>query len=358
VSQGGQDIRLLANHAVVLAAGTTAFIPPIEGLREALPWTSRDATNVAEVPERLVILGGGVVACESATWMAALGSEVTLVARSLLLPKNEPFAGELVARNLQKAGVKVLLRTSAESVSRQDPAASGEGRVHGGKVTVSIEGQDDIMADEIIVAAGRSPATAGLNLESVGLKSGGFVQADDRLTAQGDWLYAAGDINGKALLTHMGKYQGRLCGAIIAARAAGRSLDSNRFKILAPLAVPQVTFTDPEVASVGLTRREAQEQGFQVEDFEYDLAWIAGSSLLRDDYLGRANMIVDTNTNCLLGVTFVGTGVAELVHSATVAIVGRVPLDVLWHAVPSYPTVSEIWLRLLEAWNAKHFQTN
>jgi dihydrolipoamide dehydrogenase len=207
-----------------------------------------------------------------------------------------------------------------------------------------------------VVAAARTPATRDIGLERIGVDvsgSHGYLETDDHMTVQtgtGSWLYAIGDANGRALLTHMGKYQGRVAGDVIAARAEGRPIDGSRYRDLADHdMVPAVVFTDPQVASVGLTESRAREKGIEVEGVEYDLSAVAGASLLRDDYVGRAKLVVDRASDTLLGATFVGDDVAELLHSATTAVVGKVPLDTLWHVVPSYPTVSEVWLRLLEA---------
>jgi pyruvate/2-oxoglutarate dehydrogenase complex dihydrolipoamide dehydrogenase (E3) component len=345
-----------ARHAVVIATGTTAAVPPVPGLREALPWTSRDVTNLHEVPRRVAVVGGGVVACEAAVWLRGLGvTELTVVQRGpRLLARNEPFASDLLVERLREQGVRVLLSASLDSVRRDGPADTGTGRVHGGPVTLVVDGET-ITADEVVVATGRTPATADLGLDTVDLRPDrrGFLPTDDHLAVQGvpgEWLYAVGDVNGRALLTHMGKYQARICGAVIAARAEGRPLDGPGYRDVADHgAVPQVTFTDPQVASVGLTEAEARDKGGDVETVEYDLGWVAGASLLRDGYRGRAKLVIDRPSDTLLGATFVGPEVAELVHAATVAVVGKVPLSTLWHAVPSYPTLSEIWLRLLEA---------
>lgn len=353
----GSTRTVRARHAVVLATGTTATVPDVPGMRDALPWTSRDVTNLHEVPRRVAVVGGGVVACEAATWLRPLGvDELTLIGHGrALLGKNEPFAGELVAETFKEQGVRVHLGVAVDSVERDNPTDTGEGFVHGGEVRVRFGGQT-ITVDELVVAAGRTPASADIGLEAVGLDPAanhGFVRTDDHLQVagvDGDWLYAVGDINGRALLTHMGKYQARVCGTVIAARAEGRPLDGPRYTDVADHdVVPQVTFTDPEVASVGLTERDARDKGLDVETVKYNLASVSGASLLRDDYRGRAKLVIDRSTDTLVGATFVGAGVAELVHSATVAVVGKVPLETLWHAVPSYPTVSEIWLRLLES---------
>jgi dihydrolipoamide dehydrogenase len=342
-----------ARHAVVLATGTTAAVPPVPGLREARPWISRDVTNLHEVPGRVAVIGGGVVACEATVWLRGLGAEVTLIERGpRILARNEPFAGEMVVERLREIGVDVILDASVERVHRADPRDTGVGHVRGGEVEVSVSGRT-LTVDEVLVAAGRTPATGDLGLSSVGLADEGFVPTDDHMAVEGvggDWLYAVGDVTGRALLTHMGKYQARICGAVIGARAEGRGLDGPQYRDLAdPDCVPQVAFTDPQVASVGLTADGARAKGVDVEILQYDLGSVSGASLLRDGYRGKAMLVVDRSTDTLVGATFVGPEVAELVHAATVAVVGRVPLSTLWHVVPSFPTMSEVWLRLLES---------
>lgn len=354
----GVTRTITAREAVVLATGTTATVPDVPGLAEALPWTSRDVTNLHQVPKRVVVLGGGVVACEAATWLLGLGvEELTLVERGeRLLARAEPFAGELVRQGLQARGARVELGREVTRVTRDASRDKGIGHIAGGPVTVHL-GRRTVTADEVVVATGRTPTTRQLGLETLGIadrvaSNRGYVPVDDHLRVEGvagGWLYAVGDVNGRALLTHMGKYQGRIAGAVIAARARGeRATGKQHRDVAGDRVVPSVTFTSPEVASVGLTEAAARAAGTDVETVEYDLASVAGASLLRDDYVGRAKLVVDRSTDLLVGATFVGEGSAELLHSATVAIVGKVTLADLWHAVPSYPTVSEVWLRLLE----------
>jgi pyruvate/2-oxoglutarate dehydrogenase complex dihydrolipoamide dehydrogenase (E3) component len=346
---------LHARSAVVIATGTTAAIPLVEGLREARPWTSRDVTNLREVPPRVAVIGGGVVGCESATWLHGLGAEeLTIIEpESSLLANLEPFAGEIIAEQFRERGITVRVGTGVGSVQRPAVEDTGLGRIHGGPATIAA-GEVTFEVDEIVVAAGRKPTSAGIGLASVGVEPGehGYLDTDDHMAVigGGDWLYAVGDVNGRALLTHMGKYQARIAGDVIAARAEGRSIDGSRYTDIADHdMVPSVAFTDPEVASVGLTESAARGRGIDVEALEYDIGSVAGASLIRDDYAGRAKLVVDRATDTLVGATFVGTDVAELLHSATTAIVGKVSLQTLWHVVPSYPTVSEIWLRLLES---------
>ncbi|TMR28634.1 NAD(P)/FAD-dependent oxidoreductase [Actinomadura geliboluensis] len=342
---GGRRV-LTARHAVAVCTGTRAALPDLAGLADVRPWTSREATSAARVPARLAVVGGGVVACEMATAWRALGSEVVqLVRGSRLLPRMEPFAGELVAQGLRAAGVDVRFGASVTGVRRDGP------------VTLTLDGGETVTADEVLFATGRTPATADLGLETVGLDAGRPIEVDDTGLAAGvpgEWLYAAGDVNGRALLTHQGKYQGRIFGAVIADRAAGRTLDTAEWgRSVATAderAVPQVVFTDPEATAVGLTLEQATRAGHRVRAVDYDLGRVAGASLYADGYQGRARAVVDLDREILLGVTFVGAGVAELLHSATIAVAGEVPVSRLWHAVPAYPTISEVWLRLLETY--------
>ncbi|MFC8003812.1 dihydrolipoyl dehydrogenase family protein [Streptomyces olivaceus] len=338
---------LTARHAVAVCTGTGAALPPLDGLADVRPWTSREATAAERAPGRLIVVGGGVVAVEMATAWQALGSRVTLLVRGDggLLARMEPFAGELVAEALTDAGVDLRTNTSVESVTREN-----------GTVVAVTDSGDRFEADEILFATGRTPRTGDIGLETVGLEPGSWLSVDDSLRVEGhDWLYAVGDVNHRALLTHQGKYQARIAGAAIAARASGvPTLDSGPWGAHAATAdhdaVPQVVFTDPEAASVGLTLAEAEQAGHRVRAVDIDLATVAGASLYGEGYKGRARMVVDLEDEIVRGVTFVGPGVGELIHSATVAVVGQVPLSRLWHAVPSYPTISEVWLRLLEAY--------
>ncbi|MEV7901512.1 dihydrolipoyl dehydrogenase family protein [Streptomyces anulatus] len=343
----GTEHRLTARHAVAVCTGSRAVVPSLPGVEEARPWTSREATSAKEAPGRLVIVGGGVVGVEMATVWQALGSEVTLLIRgSGLLPKMEPFAGELVADALTEAGARIRTGVSATALRRPAPD---------GPVTVDLDDGDRIEADEILFATGRAPRTDDLGLETIGLEPGSWLTVDDSCRVEGtDWLYAVGDVNHRALLTHQGKYQARIAGAAIAARTGKTPLETAPWGAHAATAdhgaVPQVVFTDPEAASVGLTLAEAERAGHRVRAVDHDLAAVAGSGLYADGYRGRARMIVDLDREILLGVTFVGPGIGELLHSATIAVAGEVPIARLWHAVPAYPTISEVWLRLLETY--------
>jgi dihydrolipoamide dehydrogenase len=347
VEVGGRTIR--ARHAVILATGTAPKVPDIPGLREARPWTNRDATTSSRVPGRLAILGGGVVAAEMACLYAALGSKVTVVARGeRLLGRQEAFAGTAVAEALRRDGADLLFRTEATKVTRLGPT---------GEVTIDLDSGGQVVADEVLAALGRTPATEGLGLGTVGAETNedGYAVVNERMEVAGvvdggaPWLYAVGDVNGIALLTHMGKYQARACGDLVGARATGRPDDTPAMTPRADdLGSPQVVFADPEVAAVGLTEAQARERGISVRVIDLPMDAAAGPGLVAEGYQGQARIVVDQEAGVIVGATFVGQDVAELVHAATVAVVGAVPLTTLWHAVPSFPTMSEIWLRLLE----------
>jgi pyruvate/2-oxoglutarate dehydrogenase complex dihydrolipoamide dehydrogenase (E3) component len=341
--------RLRAERAVVLATGSVPVIPA--ALQDLAPWTSRDATGVVEVPDELVIIGGGVVAVEAATWLAALGSRVTMLVRGdTLLRGLEPFAGRHVLEALRGLGVEVRLGTSVASGARQDARETGLGRIHGGRVRLELgadsrrgaadDGRSTLEADEVLVATGRRPRLHDVGLETVGLSSEDVTSG----AALPQWLHAVGDASGEAPLTHWGKYRARVIGQRILAEATGEAAEP----VPDTVPVPQVVFTDPQVSAVGLTEAAAREAGHRVVTAQVPFGGAAGTALLRDDVTGTAQIVVDLDSRALVGATFVGPEASELVHAATVAIVGAVPVHVLRHAVPSYPTASELWLRLLE----------
>ncbi|OZM70285.1 pyridine nucleotide-disulfide oxidoreductase [Amycolatopsis antarctica] len=338
VTVGDRIVR--ARHAVVVCAGSVAKTPPIDGLDAIEAWTSREATSASEVPDRLAVLGGGVVGVEMAQAWAALGSTVDLIITGPRpLPMFPGFVGDAVAKGLAETGVRLHAGSGLDSVSQVD-----------GFVRLSLLGGEELEVDKLLLATGRRPATDDLGLASIGLRDGDPLDVGDSglvSDVEGRWLFAAGDVTGRAPLTHQGKYEARVVGDVIAAQARGETVDAGPWTRYAATAdehaVPQVVFTDPEVASVGLT-----EPRFGVHrSVEIDLA-VAGGALHADGYTGRVRMVVDAEREVLLGVTFVGQDVAELLHAATIAITAEVPLRRLWHAVPAYPTISEIWLRLLE----------
>ncbi|WP_028938493.1 dihydrolipoyl dehydrogenase family protein [Pseudonocardia spinosispora] len=344
-SADGTVTTVTAEHAVAVCTGSVPTSPPIPGLDSIRPWYSRDATSAHEVPGSLAVLGGGVVGVEMAQAWARLGAKVTMLVRDpRLLPNQEPIASELIVDGLRADGVDVRLEAGLDSV---EPDGDG--------VVLSVGGEK-LRVDKFLIATGRRPNTSDVGLASVGLDEKGPLTVDDSGRVAGhDWLYGAGDVTGRAPLTHQGKYEARIAAAAIVARAKGQTAEPEPWSEYAATAdhhaVPQVVFTDPELAFVGRTEAQATQEGFAVRTVDLDIS-TAGSYLHAENYTGKARMVVDTERDVLLGVTFVGPDVAELLHAATIAVVGEVPLSRLWHAVPAYPTISEIWLRLLETYRS------
>ena len=337
VGDGASVRELEASKAVVLATGSIPAMPPIDGLREMRVWDSRAATSAPRAPERLLVLGGGPVGVELAQAWKRLGTrEVTLVDDGpRLVPAFEPFASEQLLDAFTSEGIAVVLGATASRVVRDGDD---------GPVTLTLDDGRTFTGDELLVATGRDPNTTDVGLDAVGLAPGKPVDVDDQLRAtgvDGGWFYAIGDCNGRSLLTHMGKYQARIAADAILHDASITAWADDR-------AVPAVVFTDPQLATVGLTEASARDQGIAVRVVDHATGEIAGAALLGEGITGTCRLVIDAERGVIVGATFTGPGVGELLHAATIAVVGEVPLDTLWHAVPAFPTVSEVWLRLLE----------
>ena len=329
------DDRLEARQAVILSGGTRALLPPIDGLREAEPWTNREATTAKEVPDAIVVLGGGVFGTELAQAYRSLGSEVTLIeGEPRLIPTEEEFAGEQVTEALEDQGVVVRTGRRVDRVEQDGDAL----RVH-------LDDDSTVDAEQLVAALGRYPRTEELGLDTVGLEGGGYIEVDENMQVPGtDWLYAIGDVNGRILLTHMGKYQARLAAEHILGNpsAAEHGADGKQS--------PRVIFTDPQVAAVGHTEQTAREAGLDVHVLEVGTSANAGGSFYGRNAPGTARLLVDKESDLIVGATITGAEVADFLQAATIAIVGEVPMGRLWHATPSFPTRSEIWLYLMAKW--------
>jgi pyruvate/2-oxoglutarate dehydrogenase complex dihydrolipoamide dehydrogenase (E3) component len=325
------DAALRAHRAVVIATGSSAAMPPVPGLPEARPWTNREATTASTIPGRLLVLGGGVVGVEMAQAYATLGSRVTVIeAEQRLLPREEPFAGEELRQALTSQSVDVRTGVWATAVRRDGP-----------QVTVTLSDGQQVRGEEILVAVGRRPRTWDLGLETVGLRPGQPIEVTDRLAVPGlPWLYAIGDVNGRSLLTHMGKYQAHVLAEILDGHPAVISGEDT--------SAPRVVFTDPQVAAVGLTLRTAQDQGADARAYDVPSSGTAGGAFYGTGTPGTARIVVDERRGVIVGATFTGSEVAEWLQAATIAIVSQTPVERLWQAVPAFPTRSEIWLKLLE----------
>jgi pyruvate/2-oxoglutarate dehydrogenase complex dihydrolipoamide dehydrogenase (E3) component len=330
------ETTLTAGRAIVVATGSGAATPPVEGLETIKTWNNRDATTAKQVPESMIVLGGGPVGSELAQAWSTLGTSITLIeGESRLLPREEPFAGEQVAASLHNSyGIDVRTGVLAERVS-----ANGAG------VVIELNDGSRAEGSELLVAIGRTPRTKQIGLESVNVEPGkhGFLDTDGRMRVGGrEWLYAIGDVNGRALFTHMGKYQAW----VAAENLLGREVEA----LAEGTALPRVTFTDPQVAAVGKTLSQAEEAGIDARAIDVPTDGTAGASFYGKGTGGTARLVVDRATETIVGATFTGFETADFLHAATVAIVGEIPLPQLRHAVAAYPTRSEIWLKLVEAY--------
>jgi pyruvate/2-oxoglutarate dehydrogenase complex dihydrolipoamide dehydrogenase (E3) component len=325
--------RLTARRAVVLAVGSGAATPEVPGLAEIDVWTSREGTTAKAVPERLLVLGGGVVGCELAQAWATLGAEVTLVeAESRLLPAEEPFAGDQLADTLTALGVKVHHEATVRGARREDRG-----------IVLTLAGGEELVGNELLVAVGRRPHTSDLGLETVGLEPGQTIEVDDRMRVPGrEWLYAVGDVNGRALLTHAAKYQARVASANIMNRDLRAQADGP--------GVPRVVFTEPQVAAVGLTLAAALDAGLQAHAIDAEIGRTPGASFVGKGAPSSARIVIDRGRDLMVGATFTGPQVADWLQAATIAIVAEVPRERLLHAMPPFPTRSEVWLALLDGW--------
>jgi len=325
---------LTARTAVIVATGSGAAMPPLDGLDTVEPWNNRQGTTAKHVPESMIVLGGGPVGSELAQAWATLGTRVTLVeGNGHLLSREEPFAGEQVADSLRENfGVEVHIGVEAERVEAGGPGMIAE-----------LSNDSRVEGSEILIAVGRVPHTRNLGLESAGVEPGehGFLETDDRLRVGGrDWLYAIGDVNGRALFTHMGKYQAW----VAAENLLGREVEA----VAEGIGSPRVTFTDPQVAAVGKTLGQAREAGLDARAVDVPTDGSAGASFQGKGTGGTSRIVVDEERRTIVGATFTGFETADFLQAATVAIVGEVPLDRLRHAIAPYPSRSEIWLKLLE----------
>ncbi len=330
----GDDL-LNARRAIVVATGSGAAMPPIDGLDSARPWNNREGTTAKQVPESMVVLGAGPVGCELSQAWSSLGCRVTLVEGGPhVLSREEPFAGEEVGKALREQhGVDVRTGAKVVQVSRD-----------GDLVTVALDDGSAVAAAEILVAVGRKPRTSEIGLDSVDVQpgKGGFLDTEDRLRVGGrEWLYAVGDVSGRALFTHMGKYQAWVAAENILGREVAVEAED--------IGSSRVTFTDPQVAAVGKTLAQAQEAGIEAKAVDVPTDGTAGASFQGKETGGTSRLVVDESRGVIVGATFTGFETADFLHAATIAIVGEVPLPRLRHAVAAYPSRSEIWLKLLEA---------
>jgi dihydrolipoamide dehydrogenase len=329
----GEEIE--ANRAVFLAGGSLPAMPPIPGLDSIDgAWTNREATTAKEIPARMVILGGGVVGVEMSQAFQTLGSQVTLIEGARrLIPNEEEFACIQLTAALRELGVDIRTAQKAERVEQAED----------GTITVATSDGGSAVGDVVLVALGRKPATHDLGVETVGLEPGQTIHVNAHMQVPDhEWLYAIGDINGRSLFTHMGKYQARISADYLLGHDHVLSHGADG------LLSPRVIFTEPQVAAVGHTTESAEKAGIVFDLYETPTSGNAGGSFYGRNAPGTTQWIVDRERRIVVGCTITGAEVADFLHAATIAIVGEVPLERLRHAVPSFPTRSEVWLQLGE----------
>jgi pyruvate/2-oxoglutarate dehydrogenase complex dihydrolipoamide dehydrogenase (E3) component len=332
------DEELLARIAVVIAIGSEPTLPDVEGLSHANPWTNREATTSKIVPGRLLIIGGGVVGAEMAQAYTSLGAKVTVFQRGTqLLAKEEPWAAEQVAARLREQGTEIVSNAEVAKVERRGGT---------GDVTVRLQDGRSFTGDELLVAAGRHIDSDGLGLDTIGIEPGrhGYLAVDEHLQVPGhDWLWVLGDANGRALLTHMAKHQAR----VAADRITGKS-NAALWDRADGAGAPRVTFTEPQVAAVGLTEQTARDAGIDVQIVSVGTSANAGGTFWGAESEGNSQLVIDKHRRVVVGATFTGSGVQDMLQAATFAVVGELTLEQLWHGIAPFPTRSEVWLNLLE----------
>ncbi|MFF0944920.1 dihydrolipoyl dehydrogenase family protein [Kocuria sp. CPCC 205300] len=327
------DRELTAEH-VVVATGSEAVVPPVEGLEEITAWTNRETYTVRDLPERAVVVGGSAVGIETATFLAGFGVQVVLVHRGeRLLDREDPRVGELVHHYLSEGGVQVRLNASAATAHRD-----------GADSVVTLEDGTELAADVVVFGTGRRPRTEGLGLEEAGARLGehGEVLVDEHCRA-GENLWAVGDVTGVLPFTHVAKYQGRIAAAAILGRPRPATYEG----------IPRVVFADPEVAAAGLTPEQAQQRGIRTAATELDLAQaLARPWTFEDDPRGHLGLLADADRGVLIGAWAVGPMAGEWIHQASLAIRTRLPLEVLRDQVAQFPTYHEAYQAALDGLDA------
>jgi dihydrolipoamide dehydrogenase len=321
--------RTLTAREVILATGSDPVVPELEGFDRDRIWTNREATQLREIPERAVVLGGGPVGLELGQFLASFGCQVTLVQHAdRLINREDPRVGELAGEALRREGVRVHTGRTVVGGFRRD-----------GERSVELDDGTRIATDVVVVGAGRKPRAGDLGLDTVGVEPGGRgVAVDDRCQVA-DGLWAVGDVTGVALFTHVAKYQARV--------VADNLLGGHRRASYQ--GVPRVVFTDPELAAVGLTEAQARERGHQVVTATVDLAAeITRPWTYERDPSGALGLVADRERGILLGAWAVAPLAGEWIHQAAMAVRAQIPIELLLDGVAQFPTWSEGYTVALE----------
>jgi pyruvate/2-oxoglutarate dehydrogenase complex dihydrolipoamide dehydrogenase (E3) component len=309
---------LAARKGIVINTGTEPAIPPVPGLAGTPYWTNRDVVQAEEVPESLIVLGGGAIGAEIAQVFARFGAAVTVIeAAPRLVPYEEPEASDLIERVFMAEGIKVLTNAPAERVY-----------CSGSRFSVRL-GDSAVSAERLLVATGRRVDLAALGVAAVGLDPAARVIPTDGWMRAADGVWAIGDITGKGAFTHMSMYQADIAVRDILGQGGG-SADYR--------AVPRVTFTDPEVGSVGLTEAQARQEGLRVRVGITQLPYSARGWIHKAGNDGLIKVVADADRSVLVGATSVGPAGGEMLGALAVAVRAGVPLDTLRNMPYAYPT--------------------
>ena len=319
----GDDVYV-AGRGVVIATGTSPALPPITGLADSQPWTNRDIVKIRETPASLIVLGGGAIGLELAQALSRFGTKVTVVeALDRILAPEEPETSELLTTVLRDEGVEIRTGVAATSVSRSDA----------GLVTVMLADGSEVHADEILVAAGRTPNVRGLGLDTVGLDETArpSFTVDEHMRIQGATsLWAVGDIAGRGAFTHMAVYEAGVAVDDILGKSTPRLAENH--------AVSRVTFTDPEVGSVGMTEAQAREAGLNVRVGIADSSTSSRGWIHGEGNAGLMKLVVDADAGVLVGASSVGPCGGDVLGMFNLAVHARVPVERLQTMIYAYPT--------------------
>jgi dihydrolipoamide dehydrogenase len=317
---------------MIVATGSSSNMLPIEGLEDVTVWTNREATTTREVPDRVVVIGGGPNGIETSQWLSRLGSRVSLVEHSeRLIDREDQQVGDLIQPILEEEGIDVRVGLKVEKARKEN-----------GNTVITLDNDDEIEADVLVMVAGRTPRVNGIGLESVGIEPDeGGLRVDDRCRVVGspEGLWAIGDVTGVMLFTHVAQYQGR----IVADNILGgeRRADYR--------GVPRVVFSDPEISATGLTEEEAREQGMDVASINLDLpSALARSVTYEEEPRGNLGLVVDRRERVIVGAWAVAPLAGEWIHQACMAVRARIPVDTLLDSVFQFPTFSQAYLEALE----------
>jgi pyruvate/2-oxoglutarate dehydrogenase complex dihydrolipoamide dehydrogenase (E3) component len=331
VAHGRIDVggEVLEAERIVIATGSDPAIPPIEGLEKTGYWTNREATQLAEVPRDVLVLGGGPVGIELGQMLRRYGARVTIVqAAERLIDREHPAVGELIADALKDEGIQLCLGRHARAA-----------RAENGRRILELDDGSELSAAELLIATGRKPRGGAIGLGALGIKANasGAIPIDERCrVAEGVW--AIGDVTGVSLFTHVGKYQARIVADDIAGREPRADYRS----------IPRVVFSDPEIAGVGMTSEQARENRIEIAEGRADLAKIARTETYGRDLGGQLGVIADRQRGVLVGAWAVGPLASEWIHQAVLAVKTETPVEVLRDTVAQFPTFSEAYLRAVE----------